>query len=195
MDRVSTLLVVVAVLAGLSACKETKVKDKPETLRSLADCEKAKADKDDYIKELEKRVADFELKGADGDVVVNLEGDGLTIAAVSGKGPYTRERVEKGNAKDKELYEGFLRAVKRSRGSLKRCYQNALKKNSALQARSIPMAIQVRYRTDGKVAGAQFSPRVSSDFDRCMQSVSKGWTLPKMPRPVTFNSKITLTPQ
>ena len=195
--RVVSQCVFVATVLALSTagCKgEGKVKDSPETLRNLSDCEKAKQDKDTYIKELEKRLADHALQGGE-EVVITLEGANLTIAAVKGKGPNSGAKVEKGSAKDIELYEAFLRTVKRSRGQLKQCYQNALKKNSALQARSIPMAIEVKYRTDGKVALAQFSPRVSADFDRCMKNAASSWVLPKMPKPVTFRSKITLTPE
>jgi len=182
-------------IALVAACKgDGKVKDSPETLRNLSDCEKSKQDKDSYIKELEKRLAEHELGGGD-EVVVTIEGEVLTISAIKGKGPHQASGVEKGDAKDAELYEAFLAAVKRSRGQVKQCYQNALKKNSALQARSIPMNIQVKYRTDGKVSLAQFSPRVSADFDQCMQNVASGWALPKMPKPVTFQSKITLTPE
>lgn len=182
-------------VALVAACKgDGKVKDSPETLRNLSDCEKSKQDKDSYIKELEKRLAEHELGGGD-EVVVTIEGEVLTISAIKGKGPHQASGVEKGDAKDAELYEAFLAAVKRSRGQVKQCYQNALKKNSALQARSIPMNIQVKYRTDGKVSLAQFSPRVSADFDQCMQNVASGWALPKMPKPVTFQSKITLTPE
>ncbi len=187
--------VAVVGLALVAGCKgDGKVKDSPETLRSLSDCEKSKQDKDTYIKELEKRLAEHELKGGE-EVVVTIEGEVLTISGIKGKGPHQASGVDKGDAKDVELYEAFLSAVKRSRGQVKQCYQNALKKNSALQARSIPMNIQVKYRTDGKVSLAQFSPRISADFDQCMENVAAGWVLPKMPKPVTFQSKITLTPE
>jgi hypothetical protein len=179
-------------LIGLGACKgEVVVKDTPETTRKLADCEKDRQAKAEYIKDLEKRVADAELSG----VVVTVTGDTLTISGMTGKGPHTRSGVAKGNAKDTELYEAFLAAVRQSRGRLKQCYQRALKKNSGLQARSIPMNIEVKYRTDGKVSAASFSVRITADFDRCVQAIAKGWTLPKMPSPVTFRSKITLTPE
>ncbi|MBT8493594.1 MAG: hypothetical protein KJO07_11090 [Deltaproteobacteria bacterium] len=191
----SSALLAAALLFGLSGCKgEVVVKDTPETTRNLDDCEKDRTAKAEYIKDLEKRLADYELKGAD-EVVVNITGETLTISGVTGKGPNTRSGVEKGSAKDTELYEAFLAAVRKSRGRLKKCYQRALKKNSALQARSIPMKIEVKYRTDGKVSLAQFSVRITPDFDRCVQTIAKGWSLPKMPKPVTFRSTITLTPE
>lgn len=189
------VIALVSTAFSLGCRGEAKPKDTPETLQKLSDCDKAKQDKDAYIKDLEKRLADIELSGGGEEVVVTVTGDNLVIAGVKGKGPSGRAKIARGNAKDTELYEAFLKAVRMSRGKLKQCYQNALKKNSALQARSIPMAIRVQYRTDGKVSSAQFSPRVSADFDRCMKNVASGWTLPKMPKSVVFNSKITLTPE
>jgi hypothetical protein len=93
------------------------------------------------------------------------------------------------------LYEAFVASLRRSRGSIQKCYQNALKNNATLQARSVTLNIEVQYKTSGSVTDARFSPRIDQSFDRCMDSVARRWTLPAMPRAVAFNYKQTLTPE
>lgn len=117
----------------------------------------------------------------------------MTITAGKSKGPH--RDTARGDAKDAELYEAFVKSLKKSRGAIKKCYQSALKKNSALSARTVTLNIGVDYRTNGKVKNANFSPRVSKQFNQCMDSVAKNWTLPAMPRAVSFNYKQTLTPE
>jgi hypothetical protein len=173
---------------ALGACKgKTKYKEDPETAQKLTDCEKNLKEKEAYIATLEKRLAD----GDGAAVVVNIEGEAMKI---SGKGPHERT-VEGGGPEDLKLYEAFVAALRKSRGSIQKCYQNALKNNATLQARSVTLIIEVSYRSSGQVTDARFSPRIDQTFDRCMDAVAKRWTLPAMPRAVAFNYKQTLTPE
>ncbi len=119
---------------------------------------------------------------------------------IKGKGPNGRAnagtpREPRGTANDEKLYASFVTSLKRSRASIKKCYQNALKKDTGLQARTVTLKIAVNYRTSGKVSKATFSPRISGTFDRCMASIAQHWKLPAMPRKVSFNYRQTLTPQ
>jgi hypothetical protein len=177
------------VALGLGACKgKTKTQDDPETVQKLTDCEKNLKEKEAYIATLEKRLAD----GEGATVTVNIEGEAMKI---SGKGPHELASEPAGSADDAKLYEAFVASLRKSRGSIQKCYQNALKNNATLQARSVTLDIEVQYKTSGSVTDARFSPRIDESFDRCMDAVTKRWTLPAMPRAVAFNYKQTLTPE
>jgi hypothetical protein len=100
----------------------------------------------------------------------------------------------KGNAKDEALYASFIAAVKKSRGSIRKCYQSELKKDSRLQNRTVTVNIAVSYKTSGTVSGTNITPSISDQFKRCMGGVAARWKLPAMPRAVSFNYRQTLTP-
>jgi VCBS repeat-containing protein len=177
------------VALALAACKgKTTYKDDPETTKKLDDCEKSLKEKDAYIATLTKQITD----GTATTVTVNITGEAMKI---SGKGPHELAEGEVGSADDAKLYEAFVASLRRSRGSIQKCYQNALKNNATLQARSVTLNIEVQYKTSGSVTDARFSPRIDESFDRCMDAVTKRWTLPAMPRAVAFNYKQTLTPE
>jgi hypothetical protein len=54
----------------------------------------------------------------------------------------------------------------------------------------------VSFKTSGSVSSATFSPALTRDFDQCMSSVTKRWTVPAFAGPsVTFEKKVTLTPE
>lgn len=181
-------------LAHTAACKgETEVKDKPETLQSLQSCRDSVAEKDKYIKELEARVYDLQQKSENAEIVVTIAGDEMTI---------TPAKDESGNDKpsgpavpDEELYKAFVGQVQKSRGSMQRCYTNALKKDSGLQARTVTLKIQVRFKADGAVAKSTFTPNISESFDTCMEAVTKKWKLEGARAAVTFQQPVTLSPQ
>ena len=198
MHRVNLHGLMVAVLVASSmvlSCKgETTIKDNPETQKQLSSCESKIVEKDQYIATLEKRIEEIQAN-AGGNVVVTLEGEAMSIKSGGDKGPHAGSGDPKGTAKDAELYASFVAALKKSRGSIKKCYQGALKKNSALQARSVTLDIAVDYKTSGSVRNASFSPRISEQFNTCMRTVAKNWKLPAMPRAVSFNYKQTLTPE
>jgi hypothetical protein len=191
MTRSKTALALVAAVS-LAACKgKTEVKPDPQTERALTDCTKALDDKKAYIASLEKQVADLQLQGA-GNVLVTIQGEAMKI---SGRGPSEQAGTPRGDADDARLYEAFVASLQKSRGSIQKCYQSALKNNTTLQARTVTLQIQVDYKTSGAVSGASFQPRISDNFDQCMDAVAKRWSLPAMPRAVTFAYKQTLTPE
>lgn len=189
--------VLVLALTGFGCKGKTIEKDNPQTLDTLQKCEANLQEKVAYINTLNERITELESGGASGDgaVVVSIEGEVMKISAGADKGPNSGGGDAKGNAKDVELYEAFVTQLKRSRGAIKKCYQAALKKNTALSARTVTLSIGVDYKTSGQVKAAQFSPRVSEQFDQCMDGVASNWTLPAMPRAVSFNYNQTLTPE
>jgi hypothetical protein len=194
MQRSSLTLASLLVLGlGLApACKgKSEVRPDPQTVKERDDCTKALEDKKTYIASLEKQLADQQLAGA-GTVLVTIQGEAMQI---SGKGPHEQAGESKGSADDAKLYEAFVDSLKKSKGSIQKCYQAALKNNTALQARTVTLNIQVDYKTSGEVAKSAFEPRISEGFDQCMDSVAKRWNLPAMPRGVTFAYRQTLTPE
>jgi hypothetical protein len=185
-------------LAGAGCGTKTKIQDNPETRENLNKCKANLKEKKAYIDTLNERITALESNAGaatEGVVVINIDGEAMKITSGKGKGPFKGSGDAKGDAKDLDLYKAFVAQLKRSRGSIKKCYQHALKKNSALSARTVTLNIGVDYRTNGKVKRAQFSPRVSEQFNQCMDGVAQKWTLPGMPKAVSFNYKQTLTPE
>ena len=185
-----------AVVVLLVACQGSgKSTPDPEMTRQLEACKKSNEQKDKYAKGLNERIAELQLE-SEKEVIVTIQGDALNIVGTEGApGPNKRNKTPVGNAGDQELYRSFLKAVNRSRGGIKKCYQRALKADSALQARTISLKIQVRYNTAGEVTRTSFAPRISSKFDSCMNNITKRWKLPAPPEAVTFRAPVTLAPQ
>jgi hypothetical protein len=157
----------------------------------LAECGKARANQQATIVELQDELA---KRGEE------LEAERAKLAELEkrldGGKPERPSRPEvRGDAGDAALYEAFVAALRRSRGSIQSCYQAALKRDGSLQARTLTLDIEVDYLTSGKVRGASFAPRVSGGFETCMKAVAARWVLPAMPRAVTFAYKQSLTPE
>lgn len=186
-------------LLAFASCKgETIVKDNPQTVERLNKCESNLKAKVEYINTLSSRNNDLESGASDNEagVVIAIEGEIVKITAGKSKGPNSNGSSDvKGTAKDAELYKAFVAQVRRSRGAIKKCYQHALKKNSALSSRTVSLTIGVAYRTSGAVRKATFSPRVSEQFNQCMKGVATKWKVPAMPRSISFSYKQTLTPE
>lgn len=190
--------VLLMAMIGAGCGTKTKIQENPETRENLNKCEANLKEKVAYINTLNERITALESgtnTPEEGAVVVTIDGEVMKITAGKDKGPYKGTGDPKGNANDADLYKAFVSQLKRSRGSIKKCYQHALKKNSALSARTVTLNIGVDYKTSGKVKNASFSPRVSEQFNQCMDGVAQKWTLPGMPRAVSFNYKQTLTPE
>ena len=184
--------VLISLCIALCACKgETKIQDSPETLRDLDDCRKNRTEKDKYIKQLEERLAEHQLKEANEELIVTIEGNNITLKGKDGSSPPSTG----GRAPKREHITSFVKQVQASRGLMQRCYQNVLKKDSSLQARPVNMNIQVRFTATGKVGRATFRPSISNSFAQCMSAVAKKWQVPGAPSGVVFQQPITLTPQ
>lgn len=192
-----TALAVLALVAvtAFAACKgETKYQDKPETIADLSRTTNLVNEQDKRIKQLEARVAEL-AAGACEEVVIRVDGDAVSV--VTGKGPsgVSRPKDPTGDARDAELYNAFRDQVQSSRGAIKRCYQNALKKDSSLEQRTITVNITVKYKSSGKVSDVMLDKRVSDNFAACLESTASSWTLPAAPKAFTFKAPVSLTPQ
>ena len=132
-------LLTVAALATV-ACKSPAPKDKPETLARLDDCEKRAAnlgDKDRLIQSYEAEIARLKLEGGAKEIVLTIEGDALTIKSrpQGAGGPPIDDKVAAA------LSQNYIDMVNKSRGSIQKCYEQALKKNAGLQARTITLKV------------------------------------------------------
>ena len=73
---------VLALAAMGFACKSrVEYRDNPEIVLKLQRCQTSLEEKANYIKDLEARIAELEMKGGKGDVVVLGEGSGAAVAA------------------------------------------------------------------------------------------------------------------
>ena len=187
----------VVALVAVGCKGETRIEDNPTTIKELKNCKDKWDAKSDEVKELKERLAKYELKTDDPEVVViNITDDSWEITGGLGPSARTTPGTPRGNADDDALYKAFKKQVDGARGLMKRCYQNALKKNSAISAMTITLKVQVRFNTAGKPTWSDFnSPINDATFTSCMQGIVNKWSLPAPPRNVQFDASVTLRPQ
>ena len=184
----------IAALVAAAGCKgKTTVKDNPETLSRLENCNTNLADKKTAMERLEAELAQFKVAGASAnEFVVTIQGDALEIKARPSGGGGTPSVSD---AVALDLSNKFIDLVRKSRGNIQKCYEQALKKNASLQARTISLQVTARYGSDGDVTKSTFRPdSLGSAFDTCMQAVAKNWKLPATASGMSFQSTVTLSP-
>lgn len=182
-----TLVIVFGLLA--TGCKgETVVKDNPDTLSALDVCKKTLDEKNKLIAALQEEAA--RQKPAAGEIVVAIEGNALTVKpAAQGSAP--RPIDDKAAA---AASKEFLDVVAKSRGAIQKCYEQALKKNSGLQARTITLTVSASFSAQGAYQNASFSPSLGDTFDTCIKTVASKWALPSNSPAMTFKANVSLTP-
>jgi hypothetical protein len=88
------------------------------------------------------------------------------------------------------------RKVRSVRRVLKRCYEEAAKRNDALGSASKTVTLRFTIFNSGKVGRIRLKPFVGSGFDKCVKSVVKGWEFDKFGGfPKSFVQRIHLTPK
>jgi hypothetical protein len=190
MSRTSTTLVAL-LLAGLAACKgETVVKDNPDTLRDLDICRKTLDEKNKLVTAIQDENARLmRNQGAGAEIVVAIEGNALTVRPPApGTTPPIDTKVAAAASKE------FLNLVEKSRGSIQKCYEQALKKNSALQAKTITLNVSASFSSQGAYQSSSFSPSLGDVFDNCMKTIASKWALPGNSPAMTFKAQVSLTP-
>lgn len=195
---VATLVAAVAALVSsvtLGGCKgESKPKDTPATLAKLEDCtaQLAKlADKDKLIASYEGEIARLKLAGESaGTYTFVMEGDVWTKKSKpsGGAGPALDDK-----AADALAHE-FIALVGRSRPPIQHCYEQALKKNSGLQARTVTLKVEATFGGTGTFSKASFKPDLGDAFDTCMRGVAGKWKLTGAGAAATFQATVTLSP-
>ena len=175
-------------------CKgDTTYKDSKETLAKLAACTKQVAEKDKLIQQYADRIATLERESAQsGEIVVSIEGDALTVkslGATSGtSGPPVDEKTAAAMSQD------FLDQVGKSRGAIQKCYEQALKKNTGLQARTVTIKLSATFAATGLFQRTSFNSNLGDTFDACLRSVASRWKLKPASQPMTFQAQVSLVP-
>ena len=190
------LVSVLALVAG-GACKSDQPRDTPATLAKLEDCTAQLgklADKDKLIASYEQEIARLKLGGADGgSYTFVLEGDLWTRAAKpSGGGGGGGGRLDDKAADT--LGKEFIALVEHARGPIQKCYVQALKKNTAPQARTVSLKVSASFGGDGGFRKASFSPPLGDAFETCMRAVAGRWKLTATGGAATFQATVSLSP-
>lgn len=89
------------------------------------------------------------------------------------------------------------RVVKQGAQALQRCYERALKKNSALQMQSgLGVMLELTVKPSGLVQGMSLTPQVDADLTACVRSTVTRWKFPPFAgESVVVTQKLTLTPK
>jgi hypothetical protein len=185
---------IVILLTGAFAlgCKgETVVKPDPETVRELDVCKKTLEESKKLAQALQDENARLMRGSGSSEIVVAIEGNALTVRP--GKPGEVRPIDDKvAAAASKE----FLDVVAKSRGAIQKCYEQALKKDSSLQARTVTLTVSASFSSQGAYQNASFhaSQNLGDTFDNCMRTVASKWQLPQNSPAMTFKAQVSLTP-
>lgn len=193
--RKRSLLAAAAVVLAVGCKGKTVVKGDPETVTRLEDCtEKSKA-KDALIRTYEADLAAAKLgnggAASGNELVMRIDGDVLSVTARpagTGGTPAVDDKVAI------ELGNQFVENVRKSRGNIQKCYEQALKKNSGLQARTITLQVSAKFNASGAVSKSDFRPDLGSAFDSCMQGTATRWKLTPQASGMSFQTTVTLSP-
>ncbi len=190
MMRIAMILSV-SVLAAIGGCKgETVTKPDPQTQEALDQCNKDKAEKDKLIKAVEEENARLmRNQGSGAEIVVSIEGNALTVKP--GKPGEVRPIDDQATA---AASKEFLDVVAKSRGAIQKCYEQALKKNTGLQAKTVTLSVSASFSAAGQYKSSSFSPSLGDTFDNCIKTVASKWQLPQNSPAMTFKAQVSLTP-
>jgi len=187
---VTTLSVLVVTLGAVAGCKGEKViQPDPQTKADLDLCLKDKAEKEKLIKAVEDENAQLmREKGKGAEIVVSIEGNALTVRP--GNPGEVRPLDDKVVG---EASKEFLNVVERSRGAIQKCYEQALKRNTGLQAKTVTLQVQASFAS-GQFKSSNFAPSLGDSFDACIRTVASKWALPTSSPAMTFKAQVSLTP-
>ena len=182
----------VGVLAvGCKGSVETKVD--PQTKTDLDNCNKNLADKDALVKTLRDDNANLMRNqgSGGGEILVTYENDILKIKANKGTNG-GQPPVDQAAAQAASTQ--FVDLVQKSRGAIQKCYEQALKKNTGLQAKTVTLRVGATFGSDGKLQHASFEGVSDTTFEQCMQTVAGKWVMPTNSPAMTFRAPVSLTP-
>ena len=185
-----TALTVLVTLGTVAGCKGDKViQPDPKTKADLDQCLKDKAEKEKLIKaEEDENAALMREKGSGAEIVVSIEGNALTVKpGAPGEVRPLDDKVVGEASKE------FLNVVEKSRGAIQKCYEQALKKNTGLQAKSVTLSVSASFAS-GQFKSSNFAPSLGDTFDACIRTVASKWALPASSPAMTFKAQVSLTP-
>jgi (2Fe-2S) ferredoxin len=190
--------------ASASACKgKTEYKDSPETLDKLKSMSDQLKSQDELITSLRKEAASATLNGGDGtgtgsdastdpnEWVFTIEGDTVTLKSKpsgGGGGPPPSDAAQT------KLAQDFTDQVQKSKGSIQKCYETALKKSTGLASRTVNLTVVAAFASSGKFKSVSFSPELPSIFSTCLHDVAARWAMPAASQAMRFGANVKLTP-
>lgn len=191
---IAILLAPGLLLAG-AGCKGDKAAEAdPRSKADLEVCEKSKLEKDKLITALQDEVERLQRKQGGGggatEIVAVFEDSIVTVRAPRPGEPAPAVDPAKAAAASQE----FLRVVTGSRGAIQKCYEQALKKDTRLQARTLTLTVSATFSREGAYRSASFTPSLGGAFDQCIQAVATKWKLPPDLPITSFRAPVSLTP-
>jgi hypothetical protein len=173
-------------------CKgETVVKQDPDTVRDLDVCRKTLEESKKLVQALQDENARL-MRGTGGsEIVVAIEGNLMTVKpAKPGEVRPIDDKVVAAASK------GFEDLVHKSRGAIQKCYEQVLKKDTNLQARTVTLTVSATFSGQGAYQSSSFnaSQNLGDTFDACMKQIAQRWTLPQNSVTMTFKAQVSLTP-
>ncbi len=196
-SKLRGLVLVVAAASCVVGCKgKVTYKDTPDTVKRLASLESQMGEKDTLLQTLRDENARLEREG--GGVVAGgteytflIEGDALTLKAKRGGGG---GEAAVDDATATALSAQFLDVVQKSRGSIQKCYEQALKKSTGLQGRTVTLKLSASFTAAGAFTKVSFSPDLPDVFDTCLRNIASKWKMPAAPAGLTFQAQVSLNP-
>lgn len=188
--RVAAGAVATTALFMLGCKGETVVKPDPQTQADLDACLVAKGEKEKLCKSLEDENARLmREQGSGAEIVVSIEGNALTVKP--GRPGEARPIDDKAAG---EASKQFIDVVAKSRGAIQKCYEQALKRDQSLQARTVTLTVSASFSQAGQYKHASFSPSLGDSFDACIKTVASKWALSQNAPAMTFKAQVSLTP-
>ncbi|MEO8701665.1 MAG: hypothetical protein ABI867_16585 [Kofleriaceae bacterium] len=184
------VLAVTVVDCLIGGCKgDTVVKVDPQTKKDLDDCVANSKNDKALIASLQEENAKLQTKQTSSEILVTIEGTALTVKP--GKPGDVRPLDDKAAA---AASKEFIDVVRKSRGAIQKCYEQALKKTTGLQTKTITLTVSASFAGSGAYQNSKFAPSLGDTFDNCMQAVATKWTLPQNSPAMTFQTQVSLTP-
>jgi hypothetical protein len=118
------------------------------------------------------------------------------IAEIKGRRTAREEEevlLGKGDLNPKEA----SKVVRQGAQALQKCYERALKKNTALQMQGgLGVMLEITVKSTGQVKEMKLSPEVDADMTECMRSTVARWRFPPFAgESVVVAQRLTLTPK
>jgi hypothetical protein len=182
---------VIALAVASTACKGSTVyKDSQDTLDKMSALQKQLDAQKAQIQQLtDENAACQRDKAGTGELAFVIEGDMLKIKPGSHSSTPGIDDATAGKQS-----QAFLDVVQRSRGAIQKCYEQALKKNSGLQSRTISLKLSAKFSSAGDFNGTSFNPSLGDTFDNCLRTVAGRWKMPAAPAAMTFEASVSLSP-
>jgi hypothetical protein len=180
----------IVILLFAMGCKgETITRDNPDTARDLDSCKKTLDEKNKLVQALQDENASLMRGGGSNEIVVAIEGTALTVRpGAPGQARPIDDKAAAAASKE------FLNVVEKSRGAIQKCYEQALKKNTGLQAKTITLTVSASFNGTGAFQNSNFAPSLGDTFDNCIKTVASKWALPTNSPAMTFKAQVSLTP-